>query len=165
MGLFTQQSLKASQGQQEILRFFALASSLFALHEKVSGVPGTPTTKKEILREMSSIDDKVHILNVLSAIRVATVHMDETRKKGSGYCLLMLDHSENKVSLRFFRQSQIDIATRMYSEIEDTRDETRIDAVLVSTTSFDALKVAYPNYFSDIGEFVAFIEKAVSNVA
>ena len=34
----------------------------------------------------------------------------------------------------------------------------KIDAVLVNVSSFNALKSAYPNYFSDIGEFVDIIK-------
>jgi hypothetical protein len=46
----------------------------------------------------------------------------------------------------------------VYNRIERTRAESKIDAVLVSVSSFGALKIAYPNYFSDIGDFVNKIE-------
>lgn len=48
----------------------------------------------------------------------------------------------------------IDIANDIYSQIEKTRAESKIDAVLVRAESFIDLKNAYPNSFADIGEFV-----------
>ena len=54
--------------------------------------------------------------------------------------------------------SQFEEANEVYSSIESTRAETKIDAVLVNVSSFKALKSAYPNYFSDIGEFVDIIK-------
>lgn len=45
----------------------------------------------------------------------------------------------------------IELATK--NQIESINN-TNIDSVLVSATSFDVLKAAYPNYFTDISQFV-----------
>ena len=50
--------------------------------------------------------------------------------------------------------SEIDTANDIYAQIEKTRAENKIDAVLVHAESFIDLKKAYPNYFADIGEFI-----------
>ena len=44
-----------------------------------------------------------------------------------------------------------------YDEAERTRSVDE-DVVLVSTISFNMLRQAYPNYFSDITEFITLIE-------
>ena len=54
--------------------------------------------------------------------------------------------------------SEFDEANNIYNSIESTRAGTKIDAVLVNVSSFKSLKSAYPNYFSDIGEFVNIVK-------
>ena len=54
--------------------------------------------------------------------------------------------------------SQFEQANKIYNSIESTRAETKIDAVLVNVSSFKALKAAYPNYFSDINEFISIVK-------
>lgn len=41
-----------------------------------------------------------------------------------------------------------------YANIESSRNENKIDAVLVRASSIKGLKIAYPNYFADIHEFI-----------
>jgi len=48
-----------------------------------------------------------------------------------------------------FTKSQIELATKAYNQIESVNNPD-IDSVLVSATSFETLKAAYPNYFTDI---------------
>lgn len=60
-------------------------------------------------------------------------------------------------SLLAMKVSQAENANAAYTQIEKNRVENKIDAVLVSVSSFQTLKVAYPNYFSDIGEFLQII--------
>ena len=60
--------------------------------------------------------------------------------------------------------SQIDTANNMYAEIEKAKPTSNIDIELVRVTSFHALKSAYPNYFSDTGEFLARVRAGISGV-
>lgn len=163
MGLFTKQTLKASKGDKETLRFFALISSLFAIRENMPQVPDTPEKLEDIVEEIKKLDNQYNFLGMLSAIRVAVDHADETKcEKRSGYCILILNYSTRRLRMKFYKPSQIDKATKEYNQIENTRNEDKIDAVLVSVSSFGALKAAYPNYFSDIEEFVVTITKLLN---
>ena len=45
----------------------------------------------------------------------------------------------------------VELATK--NQIESINNPN-MDSVLVSATSFDVLKAAYPNYFTDISQFV-----------
>ena len=78
--------------------------------------------------------------------------------KNSGYCILILNYDTRRLSLKFYNTSQFEEVNNIYSSIESTRAESKIDAVLVQVSSFKMLRSAYPNYFSDIEEFVDIVE-------
>lgn len=157
MGLFTKQALKAGQGDEHIKRFFVLVSSLFALREGYPVVLGTLADEKELISEIEQINDQHHVLETLNAIRIAIQHEgDEVRDK-KGYYLLILNYNTHRLRIRSYSPSQFDEAETAYSQIEKNRKASGIDAVLVRAKSFKELKSAYPNYFSDIGEFYQLI--------
>jgi len=162
MGLFTHQALKASSGDEDILRFFALISSLFAIKEGMPIVPITPENQKDIISEIKDLDAKHNYLDMLSAIRVAVDHIEEKLSRQRGYYILILNYDKRQLRLKFYKPSQIDEATEVYNKIESTRIENNIDAVLVSVSSFSTLKAAYPNYFSDIAAFIRTVSKIIN---
>ena len=159
MGLFTKQAIKSGQGTDDVKRFFALISSLFAIKEGCPIVPGTPSKVGEIVAEILEIDGRCNFLAMLSAIRVAVDTETAQRRDQQGYCILVLNYNTRRLRIKYYKPSQADEANLAYSQIESTRAESKIDAVLVRVSSFQALKSAYPNYFSDIGEFITLIEE------
>lgn len=161
MGLFTNQALKASHGKKNTLRFFALIASLFAMKENMPIVPETPIDIEVIISEIKMLDAKHNYLGMLSAIRVAVDHEEEKNSKRRGYYILILNYSKRNLRMKFYKPSQIDDATKEYNQIESSRDNNKIDAVLVSVSSFGTLKAAYPNYFSDINAFVTAVNEII----
>lgn len=157
MGLFTKQALKAGQGDKHIKRFFVLVSSLFALREGYPVVPDTLADEKELISEIEQINDQHHVLETLNAIRIAIQHEDDVVRDKKGYYLLILNYNTHRLRIRSYSPSQFDEAETAYSQIEKNRHASGIDAVLVRAKSFKELKSAYPNYFSDIGEFYQLI--------
>ena len=157
MGLFTKQALKAGQGDEYIKRFFILVSSLFALREGYPVVPDTLADEKELISEIEQINDQHHVLETLNAIRIAVQHEDDEVRDKKGYYLLILNYNTHRLRIRSYSPSQFDEAETVYSQIEKDRQTSGIDAVLVRAKSFKELKSAYPNYFSDIGEFYQLI--------
>lgn len=158
MGLFTNQALKAGQGSEDIKRFFVLVSSLFALREGTPVVPGTVADQESLILEIKEINSKNHFLDMLSAIRAAVYHQSDDEFSKQGYYILILNYNTRRLRIKYFKPSQSDQANTVYAQIESTRAESKIDVVLVSVSSFQALKIAYPNYFSDIGEFVDMVK-------
>lgn len=154
MGIFTKQNLKAGQGEPYVKRFFVLVSSIFALEENCPVVPGTVDDKSELISEIEGINARYNVLDTLSAINVFSNYAREVEMKKSGYYMLILNFNAYRLSIKYFMPSEIDNANEIYSQIEKTRAENKIDAVLVRAESFIDLKSAYPNYFADIGEFV-----------
>lgn len=153
MGLFTKQALKAGQGEEYIKRFFVLISSLFAIRENCPVVPNTLADKKELVSEIEQINDRHHVLETLNAIRIALNNEDDIKIDKRGYYLLILNFNTHILRIRTYQPSQFEEANTAYTQIEKVRHASGIDAVLVRATSFSELKSAYPNYFTDIGEF------------
>lgn len=158
MGLLTHQSLKSSQGETLVLRFFELCSSILAMLENTPIVPtATPTDKTAILAEIKEIDAKSHLLHMLRACKVAVENLNAKVRPRKGYYILILNYDTRRLSFKYYQTRQVEKANADYNSIENQAADN-IDAVLVSVDSFTTLKAAYPNYFSDIEEFVSIIE-------
>ena len=152
MGIYTNTNLKSSQGNDDILRFFTLISSVFAIKE---GCPVCPNTSDDIVilkKEIQTLDRQYKIISTLQGLNVA-INYDETKIKRNkkGYYILTLDYAKKILNIKFFQPSQTELATRVYGEIEKKEN---INVVLVSANSFTTLRAAYPNYFVDIAEFI-----------
>ncbi len=156
MGLFTKEAIKSGQGSDAVKRFFALVSSLFALKEGQPIVPGTPESVESLVAEIKAIDARHNFLEFLSGIKVA-VEEQNKRKGNAPYFILILDYNNHTLSIKSFQASEFDEANEMYNSIEIDREEKKRDAVLVRVASFSILRKAYPNYFSDISNFVKFV--------
>lgn len=160
MGLFTKKAIKSGQGDNDVNRFFVLTSSLFSKIENQPIPPNVVDDMDEIISEIEALNAKHNYLDFLSGIRVATDYQEQKmNSKKTGYYILILNYNTNKLKIQRFMPSQFEEANNIYNSIESTRAETKIDAVLVNVSSFKALKTAYPNYFSDINEFVNLIKK------
>ncbi len=163
MGLFTKEAIKSGQGSDDVKRFFALVSSLFAIKEKQPIVPCTSDSITELIREIKQIDGRNNYLNMLNGIKVASYAQDHIKMaKDSAYYILEFDYNKYSLTIHPFRSSDIDKANETYNHIESKRSESKSDAVLVRVSSFTSLRAAYPNYFSDISEFVQTVNKYIS---
>lgn len=158
MGIYTKSNLKSSQGDEDILRFFTVVSSIFAIQEKQSVCPGTSESIDELLNEMHQIDEKHNILRMLEAMKNAAHITEPEYKNANGYFLLVLDLENHNLSVTIYKPSEIQLATQIYDSIE-ARNDPNINTVLVSANSFATLKKAYPNYFVDITAFLKKIKK------
>lgn len=166
MGLFKKEAIKSGQGSEDVKRFFALISSLFAIQENQPVVPGTSNDVKELVDEIKSIEKKHKYLEFLSGInKVVKIQKDQNFKDIKGktkgkaaYYILLLEYDKHRLIIIPFKASDFDKANDLYNSIEAGNGESSIDAVLVSVSSMGSLKKAYPNYFSDIKEFVSIVQ-------
>lgn len=159
MGLFTNEAIKSGQGSEAVKRFFALTSSLFAIREGQPIVPGTIDDIDELIHEIESIDARYNYLEFLRGINVAVEAQKRNQfREDSAYFILVLNYDTHRLSVKPFLASEFEKANEIYKSIELKRKEEKIDAVLVRVSSFDTLKKAYPNYFSDIREFVNIVK-------
>ena len=156
IGLIEKENYKASQGNQSIRRFFVLVSSLFAIKEGTPTVPNTPQNPSEIITELKEIDKEMHIMSMLSAIRVSMDVLLNHEKKVDGYVVLELKYDTHALRMLYFKPNEIDKANKYYDRREKNNDN--VDVVLVRTTSYKEIKKAYPNYFLDISTFISLIK-------
>lgn len=164
MGIYTKSNLKSSQGNKDILRFFTLVSSLFATREETPVCPETSGWADELIREIMEINEKNNVITTIRAIN-QVVHLTQHNEyfhSKNGYYLLILDYNNSSIDIHSFKQSEQQLASKMYDNMEYRFSDTA-DIVLVSANSFDTLRAAYPNYFSDISEFLEVLENTFAN--
>ena len=161
MALVTRSNLKASQGNEDILRFFTLVSSLFAIEEHMPVCPNTSNDENELLKEINDLNQKHHIIDTLNALSKTikvNIPNNDIKNKKIEYYVLALNYKERYVNVYGYSKSNIEQATFVYNKLESnaTNDE---NIVLVSADSIDLLKLAYPNYFADIHTFINILNK------
>lgn len=162
MGIYTKSNLKSSQGDKSVLRFFVLVSSIFAKIENMPICPDTVDDYNILVSEIKKIDKETNIVSMLSALSVAINHVNNNDQlKKNGYYVLQLNYKRKILRIHSFSKSQVEVATRAYNKIEGLNNQD-LDVVLVSATSFDTLKAAYPNYFTDISEFVDMMRRILT---
>lgn len=163
MGTFLDHSLKSSEGPDDWLAFFSLASSAFAILE------GTPRIEEysglsdqETFELLLNTEKKLDVDSKLSGFRVAARRIKNDKKSGK-YHLVTLDLDKMTADIKSYQAKDIEHANAEYSKVEEQVHEGRnIQVVLVTSESIAALKKAYPSYFLDSQNFskqLGFVEK------
>ena len=162
MGIYTKSNLKSSQGDYDILRFFTLVSSLFAIEEKMPICPNTSKWVDELISEVKYLDKKNNIISTLSGLNVSINHASNkyNQKDKNLYYIILLNYDKMTVTVKPFKSSNLETATKLYGKIEQG---SNINVVLVSASSFETLRLAYPNYFADISFFVTKLRRVIEN--
>lgn len=156
VGVFTDNGLKFNQGSEQWLEFFKVISALFAKEEGTPVVDGVQDNILEIIGRIFELDKELGAFDKMSTIGFFAENIGHLQKNtGNGYYLLVLDLEEFKLSIQRFEgvEKGLEAATKAYNEIENTKGNKTIDAVLVGAQSYEALVDAYPNYFANITEF------------
>ncbi len=168
MGTFLKQSLKSSEGPEEWLDFFSLASSSFAI---IEGTPRSPEYDKysaeEVFKLLLKKEKELDVLNKLSGFRVAAKHIKDDKKKGH-YHLVTLDLDAHMCNIQSYAPKDISFANIEYSKKEELVSQGKnIQVVLVSSESIASLKEAYPSYFLDAQLFakqVSLVKRSLSKI-
>lgn len=159
VGAFTGQALKASQGHEAWLNFFKLASSAF---EDIENKHLSRNAGSQVRRDLIKYIDRLEVLPKLRAFAVSTKHLSGRKNNKGEFFLLLLEIDKSNIKVMRFANSQLEVATKKYDELEkEYRDNPKKDVVLVSAESVHSLKKAYPNYFADTTEFSKNIEKII----
>jgi len=160
VGIFTRQALKSNQGDEDWLRFFALMSSAIAALEGTNCVPGTPTDKGELLRELHELADKLRARDMLRAYNTTLDTLGAA--KDAKYFIVHLDPEEGRVTVTRYKAKESAEANRQYTQLESQiPDDSRQQVVLVSVADINALKRAYPNYFLDTALFSRLVDRVL----
>jgi len=168
MGTFLDHSLKSSEGPDEWLNFFALASSAFAILESTPRTPEHDSySAYEIFDLLLQKEKEMDVLNKLLGFRVVARHIQDDKKKGH-YHLITLNLDTRFARIQSYRKKDVDQANIEYSLQEELVSQgANLQVVLVTSESIDALKKSYPSYFLDAQLFakqVAVIRKKIEKI-
>ena len=153
-GAFLQHALKFSEGEEEWLRFFALASSALALKEGSPTVPDTPSTESALHREVREYATRLNVVPRMREYGQLIRNMSTFKRIGAYYFLLERRPVEGTTLIIPYDRDELEAATADYLVFEE---EGR-DAVLVSTDSLEDVRRAYPNYWLDARLFLREME-------
>lgn len=164
VGTFLMQSLKASQGSAEWLRFFKLMGTAHALREGTVPVPGTPSSRPELVGALRRYVKRLNVDVRLRAYGTALDVPQMPEVRGAKYFLMELNlkPSQHTIRVESFASTQLPLATDRYLDIERALEGPGSEAVLVSVDSLSALRRAYPNYFLDTQAFLESVMVAIS---
>ena len=159
VGTFTGQALKASQGSDNWLQFFKLASIAF---EDIENRKISENASIQKRLELIKAIDELSVLPKLKAFVISTEHLGKDNQNKTDYYLLILDMEKTSIQVERYSADQLQKATDNYTALEKQfRDINYKDVVLVSASSVHGLRKAYPNYFADTSDFVKNLEKII----
>jgi len=161
VGTFTQQALKASEGEEEWLRFFVLMASAIAGVERTADVPNAPASPRELKAELRESVRKLRVANVLEAYCNGLKIGLETPDPSAHWYVLVLDSNTKTVYTYGYPWNAL---TEAQARLEGVENEGTpgVDAVLASVDQVRNLKRAYPNYYLDSEVFLGLLHKAVA---
>ncbi len=158
MEIFLNQALKASEGESKWLEFFAFAASAFSLLEDCPVIERHENLDPNaIFQEVKSRATELGVENKLESYSKAVEQLPATGK--GKYFLIQLNIDERTMGFNAFSEGELEEANAKYIEAERSIQGGTKQVVLVSTTSIESLKKAYPNYFLDTKDFVANLRK------
>ena len=152
--LISKSSLKASLGDENWLSFFKLSSAVFAQKEKMPVAEFfTDYSEKDYCVQYAQLDKEFKFLDQLQAL-VSAVRISEEHTLKEGYAVLLIQFAEKRVQLRHFQSDKLEDATKYYSEVEKSIDDSNSAVVLVAVSDMKELQEAYPSYFLNASEFI-----------
>lgn len=162
---FLNQSLKASEGPEKWLEFFALASSFFALIEGTPTVSGTPAGKSELVAEIRRLASDLEVEKKLRAYQTAVQIPTIAGSVPAYYYLLKLMPQQEKLRYWMYAKGALSDAVEEYLQQESALDPNSGDeVVLVAAESLKALRRAYPNYFANTTSFWTQLRKGLDDL-
>ena len=156
--IFLKEGLKWSEGPQEWLDFFSLASSAFAHLEDSPTVPAySNLSRTETWEKVTSEERRLQVIRKLEVFRDAVLRVSEV-EQGSLH-LVQLNTKEKTVSIKSYGFKRHGEANEESSKAEEAMNNgAPINVVLVSSTSLEAVRKAYPNYFLDATVFITHLK-------
>ena len=167
VGMFTQNGLKFNQGDETWLKFFQLASIIFAAEEEKKKIKTLEDVENlhKVVREYFELRDKFELEKKLYGFGMINSALTQTKIiNQSGYYLLQLNIQNSTLIIEYFKDDKAsrNAAVDKYTKLESSK-QRNIDVVLVAAESIHAVKTAYQNYFADIREFTDKIVSCMSN--
>jgi len=156
--IFTWESLKSSQWNEEWLHFFRLASQAFSIMEDTTLQEDLSKEVKELQEQLKDYMEKLQVKDTL-AWYANSLSFTNNSNKNTEFSLITLNTREKIIKQLSFTKKQRNDADNMYQYYEKLyRDDSFVQVILLSTLDIKNLKKAYPNYFAHTIEFLKNIE-------
>ncbi len=141
-------------------RFFSLMGSVLALEEERPPVPMTPAALPELREEVQDLVRRLNVWDILIGLGGRLHHA--AFETDADWYLMMLDAGARKIDVTPWHNHQLEEAQARYLELEAEHEgRAGFQVCLVSTTSANDLREAYPNYFLEAGPFNAALARLV----
>lgn len=165
LGIIEKSSFKTGEGEEKFKRFFKLSSALFSIDEKQPVLAEYSSVEHEQIKaELIELEDELQITSKLQGLALSAKQIETNRANLSGYHLMFLDTSKNKISILNFSHKQLELAEHIYLDQEQkTRNNPDISIVLIAANSIKEIKKAYPNYFLDTNDFIKNLTRMMNN--
>ena len=162
-GAFLGQALKSSEGEQEWLRFFALASSAFALRESCPPAPATPAELGSLRDELRTAVDRLDPIARLREYRALIGRLPVVRAVDRRRFFLLERRPDlGTLYMTAYRTAeQARILEDYFVAEQKVRGIDGAEVVLVSADSIQAVQRAYPNYQLDTEYFLTELRRIV----
>jgi len=159
VGNISENQPKFNRGAEDHIEFFRIASEIIARAFEKSTSVYRDISNKELLEMYQNIEDNTHIFRNLQNIPRAAEFLPNAKNH---ILIFFFEDSnsgfENKVRAIGAKTSKQ--AVEKYFELEKKYGSSA-DIVLVRADSGEAVKNAYRNYFSDVGEFVRCMQRGI----
>ena len=139
---------KFNRGDIKYIEFFRLASEVIARSCEAMTSCCPEFTDAEVATKLEDIDGEIHVMAMLRRVRPS----EETAGDASALILQMAPSGELKIH-EFPNRAA---ATSSLFKLE--KEHPSDDIVLVTADTFESIRTSYRNYFSDVKEFVRFID-------
>ncbi len=157
---------------EDLLAFFRVISSLFALEEGTTQIPGYQSDEKDlcnVLWELSSSTKMIQRFQQFCDDQT-TAELAKKNFENPGFFLIKFS-SDSQYSLQeYFPEDNRGEALKQYNEAENNLTHARnsgkeqfTNTVLVYTQNPQLLATAYPNYSANIKEFIDKVEGYLSS--
>jgi putative GTP pyrophosphokinase len=144
----TENQPKFEKGDERYIEFFQLASEIMArVHEKTCSCY-KDVSRADLIARFEALDADINLVRMLHSL-----HTIYTGADGGNLILQFSQHGNLLI-----HQVADQEATEAYFRLE--KDNPGDDIVLVSADTFDEIRSAYRNYFSDPRDFLRYLHEA-----
>ncbi|MBS5865378.1 MAG: RelA/SpoT domain-containing protein [Coriobacteriaceae bacterium] len=151
--LITDANLKFDNGSENQKRYFKLASDLMshAVEDEASA-----------REELRNLDAQLDVLGTLqeASDSMYVIFDDNVEISRSDSCLISVDLGVQQITLEIYNQASEEEAAAKYTELESNAEAGDV-FLLARAASLEDLRRAYPNYYSDISEFVGWLSDCI----
>jgi hypothetical protein len=144
----TENQPKFNRGDERYKEFFKLASEIIARAQENSRSVYKDILDAEIVERFLALDADINLIRMLKGLH--TIY-DQRNYSGN----MILQFSKNGLNIHEVGSDKDAIAEYFRLEKENPND----DIVLVNADTFDEIRSAYRNYFSDPREFLDYVNR------